>query len=242
MKASRYKSKVLLAIILSCILSSCTNDDKGEDFEAFADALIIKKLINGEAKTAIAYYVYGNNSIASAKVIPPGGLDGSVSLSAIDGRKYDYAHLPDSMNFSTLPPISGNYMFEIESAKGEKIQQADFLEVTILNIPEITYTSYNSSILTLTVKWKALSGSDGISVILSDKEGNPVFSSNILGPSATEFHIGTGGGSWISSANIGDDLVLQIQSLVIEEDANEEYSLYNIAGIAIAERAIKWGE
>ncbi|MCA1758917.1 MAG: hypothetical protein LC658_04025, partial [Bacteroidales bacterium] len=131
---------------------------------------------------------------------------------------------------------------DMESTKGEAVQETDFLEIINLEIPEIVSTSFNTNTLTLTVKWEAVAGADGTAVKLTDKQGNIVFISYGLTPATTEFPLGTGSGTWTSSANLGDELILQVQAYVVESDVNEEISLYNISGIAIGEKEIIWGQ
>lgn len=242
MKITINKYHFLFALILPFLFNACSNDDAGENFDAFVDVFTVKKKVNGVAKKANAYYVYGNNTVASASAMPPDNSINRVSLTAIDDQKYDYHHQPDTSEFNLIPPPSGTYVFEIESAEREKIQKADLLQVIDLTIPEIITTSFNTSTLTLAVRWNKLTDSDGFFIKLLNNEGNIIYISNALAGSATEFYIGTGGGTWISSASVGEELMLQIQSVVIENDADEDYSLYNIEGTAIAEKKVTWGQ
>ncbi len=242
MKAAGLSTKFFLSLCVPFLLNACSNDESTEDFDAIVDTFIVKKKIDGQIKSANAYYVYANNKVASATVTPPDDSGGSVSLNAVDDRKSDYHHEPDTTEFNLIPPEPGNYVFEIESAGGEVIQKTDLLKLINLTIPEIDSTYYSKSTLTLTVKWKKITDTDGLFIKLTDKEGDIVYISPALAGSVTELQIGTGEGNWISPANPGDVMILQIQSVVIEDNADKNYSLYNIEGTAIAEKIIIWGE
>lgn len=242
MKAIEFMIKFLVAVIISLFLNACSDSNEKESFDAFTDVFVIKKKVDGVEKTANAYYVYANNTVASAKVIPPENSSNQVELTAINQQSFDYHHEPDTSEYSLTPPSYGSYVFEIESTEGETIQRTDLLTAVNLTIPEITSTTYNTSTLSLTVKWNKVTGTDGIFVKLLNKEGEIVYISYALANSVSEYHIGIGGGNWKASADNGDELVLQIQSVIIEDDADESYSLYNIEGTAIAEKTIIWGE
>ncbi len=242
MKAALFKSRFALTLIFLIFINACNNDADQENFDVFADVFMVKKKIDGEILTANAYYVYSNYAIESVTVVPPENSNSPISLTAIDDWKLNYRHEPDSTEFNPTPPVSGNYIFEIENSSGEKIQKTDLLKVVNLTIPEIISATYNQTTLALTVKWQEITDTYGIFVKLADKEDNLLYISYALASSVTEFQIQTGDINWISSVSPGDELVLQIQSVVIEEDADENHSLYNIEGTAVAEKTITWGE
>jgi hypothetical protein len=233
---------ILLFLIIALLFAGCNKDNIETEFEVFADAYTVKKMMDGEPKTAIAFYAYGNNNIASARVTPPAGESGSVQLNASEGSSFTFFKEPENEDFKPDWPATGNYVFEVESTSGELVQETDFLEIVNPEIPEIVSTTFSPSTLSLTVKWESLSGVDGSVVKITDKQGNIVFIGYGLTPTTTEFPIGTGTGTWYSSVNLGDELILQVQSYIIEQGTDEDLSVYNIAGIAIGEKEIVWGQ
>lgn len=233
---------ILLFLIIASLFTACNKDTVETEFEVFADAYTVTKLVDGEPKTAVAFYAYGNKNIASAKVTPPGGESDSIQLAASDGSSYTFYKEPRNNDFKPDWPATGNYVFDVESTSGEVVQETDFLELIYPEIPEIVSTSFNSSTLTLDVNWEAVAGADGTVVKLTDKQGNIVFISYGLTPTTTEFPLGTGSGTWTLSVNSGDELILQVQAFIIEPGTEEDLSIYNIAGIAIGEKEIVWGQ
>jgi hypothetical protein len=242
MKSYHINTGILIILFIVSLFTACNKDTEEAEFEVFADAYTVTKLVDDEPKTAIAFYAYGNKNIASAKVTPPEGEGSSVQLGASNGSGYTFYKEPELEDYKTEWPTEGIYVFDVESTTGEVLQETDFLEIINLEIPEIVSTSFNTNTLTLTVKWEAIAGADGAVVKLTDKQGNIVFISYGLTSETTEFPLGTGSGTWTSSANMGDELILQVQSYVVESGVNEEISLYNIAGIAIGEKEIIWGQ
>lgn len=242
MKSYHINTGILIFLFIVSLFTACNKDTEETEFEVFADAYTVTKLVDGEPKTAVAFYAYGNKNIAAAKVTPPEGEASSVQLAASDGSSYTFYKEPEKDDFKPDWPATGNYVFEVESTSGEVIQETDFLEIVNPEIPEIVSTTFSSSTLTLTVKWETIAGADGSVVKLTDKQGNIVFISYGLTPTTTEFPLGTGSGTWTSSVNSGDELILQVQSFIIEPGTEEELSIYNIAGIAIGEKEIVWGQ
>lgn len=242
MKSYHIHTGILIFLLIALLFTACKKETGETEFEVFADAYTVTKLVDGEPQTAVAFYAYGNKNIASARVTPPTGESGLVQLAASDGSSFTFYKEPEPKDFNTEWPTEGIYVFDVESTNGETIQETDFLEIINLEIPEIVSTSFNTNTLTLTVKWETVAGAEGAAVKLTDKQGNIIFISYGLSPSTTEFPLGTGSGTWTSSANLGDELILQVQAFVVESDVNEEISLYNIAGIAIGEKEIIWGQ
>jgi hypothetical protein len=242
MKLYQINTAILIFLIFSSFFTACNKENPETEFEVFADAYTVKKLVDDEPKTAIAFYAYGNKNISEAKVTPPEGEGSSVQLAASDGSGYTFYKEPEPEDFKSESPAEEIYVFDVESTSGEVVQETDLLEIVNPEIPEIVSTSFNTNTLTLTVKWEAITGADGTAVKLTDKQGNTIFISYGLSSTTTEFPLGTESGTWTSSANLGDELILQVQAYVVEGDVNEELSLYNIAGIAIGEKEIIWGQ
>ncbi|MCA1759807.1 MAG: hypothetical protein LC658_08560, partial [Bacteroidales bacterium] len=156
MKFHQINTAFFLLLIFSSFFTACNKENQETAFEVFADAYTVKKLVDDEPKTAIAFYAYGNKNIASAKVTLPEGEGSSVQLAASDGSSYTFYKEPENEDLKTEWPAEGMFVFDVESTNGEIVQETDLLEIINLEIPEIVSTSFNTNTLTLTVKWEAV--------------------------------------------------------------------------------------
>ena len=236
-----YKSLILI-LFVSFVVASCNNDADNDAFDVYADAYIIKKLVNDEAQSAAAFYVYGNSGIASVTVTPPADGGEPFELSRSPESSYNFFKEPDVSEFTTELPTEGTYQFEIINTGGENILKNDLLENIGLEIPVIDSTSYQPEDFSLKVNWERIQGIDGYVVKLLNSSGLLVFISFAITPTAKEFTINSNSGNWEIQVNNGDNLTLQVQAFAYDSDASNELNIYNIGEIAIAEKEIIWGQ
>lgn len=242
MKTRRLKKKLFPVLILIFSFVSCNNDSDNDNFEVFADAYIVKKLIDNEVKTAAAFYAYANADIASATVTPP--IDGGepFDLSRSPKSSYTFFKEPVVAEFKTELPTPGTYQFDVKSTRGENIIKDDLLEIIGLDIPVIDSTRYHPENFSLTVNWESIQGADGYVIKLLNSSGITIFISFAIVPTAKEFTINSNSGNWEIQANSGDSLILQVQAFAYDSDASTELNIYNIGEISIGEQEIVWGQ
>ena len=242
MKTGWLKKKLFPVLILVFLFTSCNNDADNANFEVFADAYIVKKLMDDEVKTAAAFYAYANADIASVTITPP--IDGgeTFELSRSPESSYTFFKEPDAADFKTELPPTGTYQFDVRNTRGENILREDVLEAPDLDIPVIDSTSYQSESLSLQVNWQSVPGADGYVVKLLNSEGLTIFISYAVVPTAEELVINSTSGNWATQASPGDNLTLQVQVFAYESGATNEINIYNIGEIAIGEQEIIWGQ
>jgi hypothetical protein len=242
MKTSWLNRKLFPVLILIFLFTSCNNDADNNNFEVFADAYMVKKLMDDEVKTAAAFYAYGNADIASVTVTPP--IDGGepFELSRSPESSYTFFKDPVVAEFRTELPPTGTYQFDAKSTRGENILREDLLKTPGLDIPVIDSTRYHPESLSLQVNWQSVQGADGYVLKLLNAEGLTVFISYAIVPTAEELVINSTSGNWETQASPGDNLTLQVQAFVYESDATNEINIYNIGEIAIGEQEIIWGQ
>lgn len=242
MKTSQSSKKFLPLLILVSLFASCNKDTDNNDFEVFADAYIVKKLMDNEVKAAVAFYAYANGSIASVTVTPPPEGGESFELVRIPESSYTFFKEPEAADFKTELPAAGIYQFEVKSKDGKIIQQTDLLEITGLEIPQIESTTYQPESFSLKVTWESVTGADGYVLKLLNEEGLTNYISFAIAPTVKEFVINSSSGNWNIEAYPGDNLMLQVQAFAYDSDASAELNIYNIGEISIAEKEITWGQ
>jgi hypothetical protein len=242
MKIRRFYKSLFLLFILSFMLSSCNDDSNDSTFEVFADTYIVKKLMDDEVKTAVAFYAYANADIASVTVTPP--IDGgeTIELSRSPESSSTFFKEPDASEFKTELPTPGTYQFDVKSTRGENLLKEDLLEAPGLDIPVIDSTSYQPESLSLQVNWQSVQGAEGYVVKLLNSEGLTIFISFAIVPTAEEFVIHSASGNWETQASPGDSLTLRVQAFAYDSDATNEINIYNIGEIAVGEQEIIWGQ
>lgn len=242
MKSKQFFKSLFFILILNLVIASCTKNDNNDAFEIYADAYIVKKLVNNEVKSAAAFYVYANSGIASVTVTPPINGGEPFELSRSPESSYTFFKEPDATEFETGLPTEGTYQFNATSTAGENIIKDDLLEIIGLDIPLIDSTSYHPENFSLTANWESVQGADGYVIKLLNSSGITIFISFAIAPTVKEFTINSNSGNWEIQANSGDNLTLQVQAFAYDSDASTDLNIYNIGEISIGEQEIVWGQ
>jgi hypothetical protein len=235
-------NKILLFTAALPFLFLGCNKDTESKFEVNSDAYIIRKKIDGEVKSAPAFYVYANQGISSATVTPPTSGGDPIELGKSEGSSFTFYKEPSPADFKVQPPTAGIYNFDVESSEGVKIKQMDELEIFNLQMPQITSTAFQSGSSMLNVKWSTVEDADGYVVKLLYPDGKIVFISFALTPSTSEFNISPSSGNWMNQIYAGEEVVLNVQSFIYDSDATLTDNIYNIGEIVVAEKEITWGQ
>lgn len=241
MKTNRLIKTLFSVLIPAFLFVACNKDKDNTEFEVFADAYIINRLIEDEVKSAPAFYVYANSGIASVTVTPPAGGGEPFELARSPESSYTFFKEPQTNDFKTVAPTPGIYLFEVESTGGDIIQANDLLEILNLEIPEIVSTNYQSESFSMQIKWESVANADGYVLKLLNNDGLTIFVSFAVSSSTTEYIISPATGNWLMQVYSGDNLTLQVQAFAYDSDATAENNIYNIGEISIGEKAITWG-
>jgi hypothetical protein len=241
MKTEHFKRKAFIILTLPFLLWACNKDESSFELEVLTDAYIIRKMIDGEPKSALAFYAYANTSIASATVTPPSGESGSFELSRGEESSSTFYREPKPGEYNAAWPAVGNYNFTVVTTGGETVEQTDAVEIANLAIPVITSATFHASNATLTLKWEPVQGVNGYVIKLLNAQGKTVFMSFALTAANKEFNINSSSGNWFNQVYTGDELKLQLHAFAFESGTAAETAMYNISEIAIAEKDITWG-
>jgi len=240
MRTTRLGKILLMAFALPFVFWACNDDDDQLEFEVYADAFVMKKVIDNEVKHGVSYFAYGNKGISSATVTPPAGEPFELVVS--EESTFTFLKETSEEEFVSSLPQNGSYLFDVESKDGETVQVTEVVENGTLEIPVITETTYHSEDATMTVEWEESENADGFVVRLLDDEGKVKFLSYALNPTVDEFNINSSSGSWANQAYSGDELTLQLQAFTYESDVPQEELVYSIKEISVAENQVTWGQ
>jgi hypothetical protein len=231
--------KFIFVLATGALIVSC--NDKEEAFDVLGDVYYITRIIDGEVQTGLAIYVFGNKSITSAKVMPPGG--GTITLTENQGFGLSWYKEPEIEEYSQEYPPEGTYNFEITSEDGEVLQSSDILEIDSLEIPEFTALDYNTNIAGYNVTWDEIEKAHAFIVKLKNSDGDFIFSGYTVSGETTSYNIIEGGsGQWGENPVDGETYTFQIQAFRFDNDADQSDYIYNYEEISIGETDVVWGE
>lgn len=222
------------------LIASCNTDDEEPAFEVDADACIVLKKIDGEPKSAIAFYVFANSGIASATVEPPGRNSKPLPLQKSDESAFSFYRFPGDEEFRAQFPVTGTYNFEVVSKRGKSVQQQDSVSIVFMSVPEIISITPDKGKSSLTINWTPVEGMNGYVVKLYHPGGGTIYSGKQLTSAASKYTITPGEGKWITTLKKGDRAILQLHALRYQTGNTTKNRMNNLNGIAIAEASIIW--
>lgn len=237
----------LIGLVLLFGVISCTKEEEGTPFEAVGDVYYVNKIIENEKVTALAFYAFGNKAITSAIVSLPGG--GTISLDESLGSLFTVFNEPGESDFSVNYPAEGNYLFDLISSDGDKLQSSDLLKIENLDIPEITEIRYENIDFSYDIEWESVENADAYLLKMLDSEGTIVFTSNTIesGLSSSTL-IENDIGIWEKEVVLGNIYTLQLFAFIYdaEADATEAGTatsqMFNLQEISIRETDFIWDE
>ena len=203
---------------------------------------LLKKYIDGTAKYATAFFVYGNKSMSSATVTPPSGAGSETELATTTESVYVRGKEPADSEYSTEWPAVGSYLFEAVSQDGETIQDSDDLELDDLPIPHLDSIKFVSGENFLDLEWNTIEGAEAYVIKLRDSSNKVVFNSITLDPSSTQLRIRKNEGNWKEQVYSGETYSVQLLAFSFDSEATNADYAFNIKEIAIGESEITWGE
>lgn len=224
---------------------SCSKSEEGTPFEAVGDVYYVNKIIENKKTTALAFYAYGNKAINSAMVSLPNS--GTVSLDESKENSFTVYHEPIDNDFSINYPAAGNYIFNLESKEGDKLQITDLLKIENLEIPEITEIRYENADFSYDVKWENISKADSYLLIMLDSERAIVFTSNSIEKGNVAYTlIQNDLGTWEKEVVLGESYTLKLFAFKYEPGADDSSTTtsktFNVQEISVGEISFIWDE
>ena len=228
----------IAAVLLLAV--SCKDDTEEEvDFEAYTDVYFLKKRIEQVIKYVAVYNVYGNSSIASAKVTTPDGE--VVELESVPTAVYTYSKIPSEGDYSYTIPSVGDYHFTVISESGQTFEDSDNMVYDDILLPVIVTAGYNEVSYSMEVTWQPVEGADAYLVKLLDDDKNIMFNGQLLSGEATEYGFGEYYENWYILPYPNMPYTLQLQAIAFDSDATDDDYYYNVKEISVSEKLVVWG-
>ncbi len=231
-------SKVLIFALIITGFISC-NDDESTPAELKGDVYLVTRLQNDDLVFAMSYYVYGQQGMSMAKVTSPEGE--VIELEAISSKKNIYAIEPSLQDFTSEPGAKGNYVFDVMH-EDISYQTTDEVTYDIIDIPLIDTTYFDDFNQALSVEWTPDGTAQNYKIVMTELDGELVFTSRLLGGAVPQYIIQESEGSWFKYVEVGKEYMVELQSILYEPIANNEDYLYNVQEVSIGTQVANWGE
>ncbi|MBT3386158.1 MAG: hypothetical protein HN955_06340 [Prolixibacteraceae bacterium] len=241
------QKNLIIGLVLLVASHSCSKEKEGTTFEAVGDVYYINKIIDNEKVTALSFYAYGNKAITSAIVSLPDG--GSVRLDESLESSFTVFSEPVENDFNPNYQEEGNYIFDLESNDGDKLQSSDLLEIENLEIPVITEIRYEEIDFSYDVEWNQIDNADAYLFKMLDHEGEIVFTGNLMESGERAFTlIQNDMGTWEKEVVLGNIYTLQLFAFIYDAEAEATATgtanspMFNLQEISICETDFVWDE
>jgi|GEM_PF-3150333 len=239
MKKQNYLKLLVLLFVPALLLTSCNKDD--DELTVYANAVFVKKEIDGSAKVGLNYYVTANKGLKSVSVKTPNYS--TVTLSKSSSSNYIFLKEAADSEYSIYPtPGTGYYTFTVISEGGDSLtikdHQKTFTNISIANIDSIGYSSSKG----LYIDWDSIAGANSYQVQLLDSadETSYVFTGVEQKVSYSYSYLLPGNsnwGTWNSSPQSGKPYRLKIYGRVYDADATVALDLQELS---IKDTVITW--
>jgi len=227
---------VMLIAVVAC--------NKEESLNAETDVVFLKKKDNNNNTVyGVAYYLQANQGLNSATVTLPNGQ--VFALKQHETSSYLFWHEPDNSEFSPSTPVAGNYIFKIESKKGESLEIIEEQKFDGLPFAEIEKWEFDNTKENkwLYVKWGSVLGADAYAVMLMQSSGKVIFNSiPIIGSDTNEFimseiHLL---GTWSGTPVYNQKYILKINAIKYDNNTINYFDPYNVQEVSETLRDITW--
>jgi hypothetical protein len=231
---------IFLTFLITILLISCNNSD--EEFDVTSDVYSVNKKFGEEVKSAVAYYAYSSQNLASGTVTLPEN-SGTIDLEYYPGAIKTLAKEPKDSDFSTETPVSGKYKFTITGSNGGKVEQTDSLAYMNLGIPEFTKLHFDGNPVSLELEWNLISDAQGYVVKMFDLERKLIFTGFTLNGNVKNYIINSssGTGYWSGTVSTLQQYIVQINAIAYDSEATNDDYLYNVNEVSVGESQITWG-
>ncbi len=237
-------------VILKCIgvlflasfaLTSCIDDPEPPVLDVLSDVFVQKRMVDGEVKYGLSFWVFGNKDLQSVTVEGP--ENGSCTLQQ-DAVKRLFTLYPVVADYTDTMPEQGDYVFTVTSTQSGEASRTftDKLEEKELDVALIDSVSFNNA--QLYVAWETVSDADLYYVRLYDDSNRMLFQSERLNKDETDFSFGLNTSGWVDigkKAENGKSYRLEVVAILYESGSTELNKDYNVQCISIASGEILWG-
>ena len=228
-----------ISCLLFAVLVAC--DKKDDELKVSTDVVFLKKKVSDEVRYGVSYYLQANQGLNEVTVTLPLGLK-TVNLKQNEANTYLFEYEPNSGDFTNIAPEVGDYLFEVVSKKGERIEVTDEQRFNDLSFAVVESMDFDNTNLWCHVKWEKVSAADAYAVFLLKLSGEIVFSSFTIPASAnseykiSDFHIT---GAWSEKPQKDKMYILRIKAIKYDAAIGKD-DFYNIQEISESDREIIW--
>ena len=231
----------MLMMPAALFFTSCIDDPETPPFDATADVFIQKITKNGESKTALAFWVFANQSMDTVTVEGPG--DDTWGLKKDPSSSRVFSLFPEDEDYKAEAPAKGTYKFAVSSAQdGEApLNLTDELGSEVLGEMVIDTVEFKNS--KLTVKWDTLANVDAFLVRLYDDSDDLMFVGPKLISKASEFSFGVSDQGWSNKKAENEKTYrLEMVGIRYETGATSINRDYNVQYISMTSTNVVWGK
>lgn len=242
MRKSNFILKAAMLMMPAALFfTSCIDDPENPPFDATADVFIQKVTDNGASKTALAFWVFANQSMDTVSVEGPDANTWGLKKDPSSSRVFSL--FPEDEDYKLVAPAKGTYKFAVSSAQeGEApLNLTDELGSEILGAMIIDTVEFKSS--KLTVKWDTLANVDVFLVRLYDDSDKLMYVGPKLKNIASEFSFGVADQGWSEKKAENEKTYrLEVVGIRYETGATEMNRDYNVQYISMTSTNVVWGK
>ena len=236
----RFKNLKVSCLFFAVLIAVVACNDKDNTLTVSSDVVFWKKEIGNQAVYGVAYYLQANQGLDSVIVTLPD--EQRVKLKQHETNTYLFWSEPGNEEFTVVKPVSGNYLFNVWSKKGEHLEideEQDFYELPFAEIDSTAFDQINNWFY---VGWRNVYGADAYNTMLFKLSGEVFFSGYVI--LATEmrdykisdFHYT---GAWWGKPEKGQRYNLKINAIKYDDPADKS-NPYNTQIISEIVREITW--
>ncbi|HYQ56723.1 MAG TPA: hypothetical protein VEP89_05185 [Draconibacterium sp.] len=237
MKNFKNLKKALIILFVLAGMFACSDDDNSVPFKVFGDVYVIKRIVDNEAKYAIAYAAHGNQPMSVAKVSLPQGSE--LTLTPTDASMRIWNNIPAKEVYTNIIPAENNYQFLVVN-EDINHQATDLL--TFDNIDTTIIKSVSFVTEGLSIEWESNPFGEGYRVLLINSAGQLAFRSLPLLEIQKQliFNHPTASGTWYETPSAGKSYTIELHTYRYEDDATESEYDHEIQEINVSESDIIW--
>ena len=242
MKTKRVILKCIGVLILASLaVTSCIDDPEPPALDVLPDVFMQKRMVDGEVKYGLSFWVFGNKDLQSVTVEGP--ESGTWPLQA-DAVKRLFTFYPEVADYTDTMPEQGDYIFTVTSTQTGEASRTftDKLEEKELDVAIIDSASFNNA--KLYVSWETVNDADLYYIRLYDESDRLIFQSERLNKDETDFSFGLNDNGWVDigkKAENGDTYRFEVVAILYESGSTELNKDYNVQCISITSGKIIWG-
>ena len=242
MRKSNFIWKAVVAMVPAALFfTACVDDPETPALDATADVFIQQITENGESKTALAFWVFANQSIDTVTAEGPDAETWALKKEPTSSQIFSL--FPEAEDYSSESPATGTYKFAVSGNQaGEApLNITDELGSEVLGAMLIDTVGFENS--KLTVKWEPLANVEAFLVRLYDGSDELMFVGPKLISTASEFSFGVADSGWSDKkAENGKTYRLEVLGIRYEAGSTAMNRDYNVQFISMTSTDVVWGE